>query len=112
MAGRADEVVLETWGGLKTFSYSGSVKWGTRINYGEKGYSSAVSADKYQALLRHFLGSTVKMGTQRIEVPSGSVGEWLMANIPGRAIASYVGPILVAEGYAEKADGPMIRFKG
>ena len=44
MAGRADEVVLETWGGRKTFGYSGSVKQGTRINYGEKGYSSVVSA--------------------------------------------------------------------
>ena len=75
MAGRADEVVLETWSGLNTFSYSGSVKRGTRSNYGEKGYSSVVSADKYQAVLRHFLCSTVKMGTQRSKRERGRMAD-------------------------------------
>lgn len=110
MARNANEEVLETWGGHTSFSYSGSVKAGTKIIYGKK-KNSNVTAEEYRALLRQFRGSTVNMGTTRTFPPKGSVGDWLMANVTRSGIASYVGPILVAEGYAEKSDGPMIKFK-
>jgi hypothetical protein len=53
----------------------------------------------------------VDIGTSRTDPPRGSVGEWLQLNVSKRAIASYVGPILIAEGYAEKAGRPKIGFR-
>lgn len=105
-----DEVDLETWGGLAGFRYSGSVRLGTKITYGRMKHAS-ITAEEYRALLRRFRGTTVNIGTTRTYPPGGSVGDWLMANVTRSGIASYVGPVLVAEGYAEKVDGPMIRFK-
>lgn len=100
---------LETWAGKSSFSYTGSVKSGTIITYGS-GFSLSVSADQYTKLLNYFEGRTINIGTSRTNPPRGSVGEWLQANVTKTAIASYVGPILISEGYAEKAGGPYIRF--
>jgi hypothetical protein len=84
---------------------------GTRIVYGS-GFSVTISADQYAALLNHFRGRIVNIGTSRTDRPPGSVGEWLQDNVTKVAVASYVGPILIEEGYAEKVrDGePEIRF--
>lgn len=68
-----------------------------------------VTAEQYTRLLHHFRGRTVSIGTSRDNPPIGSVGRWLQGNVTRTAIASYVGPILVAEGYAEKI-GSDIRF--
>jgi len=100
---------LKTWAGRSVFTYTGSVVEGTRITYG-KSWSLSVSAGQYRDLLVHFRGRTVQMGTIRAVPPKGSVGEWLMNNVTKTAIASYVGAILVEEGYAERAGGPEIRF--
>ncbi len=105
-----DEVDLETWGGRAGFRYSGSVRLGTKITYGKMKHAS-ITAEEYRALLRRFRGTTVNIGTTRTYPPRGSVGDWLMANVTLNVIASYVGSILIAESYAEKANGPMIRLK-
>ena len=100
---------LSTWAGKSRFSYSGSVTQGTKITYGS-GFSVVISALQYNDLLRHFQGQIVGIGTSHTSPPPGSVGEWLQAHVTKTGIASYVGPILIAEGYAEKAGGPRIRF--
>ena len=108
-------LTLPTWGRRKKFSYTGSVGEGTTITYGKAKSRAKVSADQYAALLKHFRGSTVEIGTRRDIRPRGSVGEWLrQQNVTQTAIAPYVGPILIEEGYAEKVEEgkPLIRFFG
>jgi hypothetical protein len=102
---------LSTWGGRSKFRYSGSVTAGTSISYG-KGWSVYITAAQYQALLNHFRGEEVEIGTSRDAVPPDSVGEWLQKYVTRTAIASYVGPILVIEGHAEQGSTPSrIRFR-
>ena len=103
---------LETWGGQSTFRYEGSVKTGTRIYYGTK-LETPISADQYAQLLEEFGGQTVDMGQSRGDTPEGSLGAWLVINVVKRSIATYVGAVLAAEGYAEKVPGDpsAIRFK-
>ena len=101
---------LKTWARRSEFSYTGSVKDGTRITYGS-GFSATISAAQYAKLLDHFRGRTVDIGTSRTNPPRGSVGEWLQSNVTKTATASYVGPILVAEGYAEKVGRSQISFR-
>jgi hypothetical protein len=104
---------VPTWAGRSRFGYAGSVEQGTVIRYGRNlAYSITVSADQYAALLNHFRGRTVNIGTTRIGPPPGSVGEWLQSNVAKTAIASYVGRILIDEGYAERVEegAPEISF--
>lgn len=100
--------VLRTWAGKSTFSYTGSVKNGTKITYGNY-HTTKVNGKQYNDLLDHFQGKTVPAGTSRTDPPKGSVGEWLQANVTKVAISSYVCPILITEGYAEKV-GSQTRF--
>jgi hypothetical protein len=104
---------LPTWAGESNFEYTGSVAVGTQILYGKKRSRKTITAAQYRALLRHFKGGTVGIGTSRTNRPPGSVGQWLEENVTGTAIASYVGPILLEEGYAERVPGAEseIRFK-
>ena len=106
-------IKLKTWAGRSDFKYTGSVKDGTEIYYGkEYKYKAKVSSADYFALTRKFSGSTVDIGTSRDIPPSGSIGEWLQINVTNTAIASYVGPILISEGYAEKTErSSQIRIK-
>jgi len=105
--------ILPTWAGRSKFEYSGSVAAGTEIRYGKKPYRQKISSGQYRELLMHFKGATVGIGTSRTDPTPGSVGEWLQANVTKTAIASYVGPILLEEGYAERVSGARseIRFK-
>jgi hypothetical protein len=102
---------LKTWSNGNTyFEYEGSVETGTKIYYGaDFAFKSIVSKEQYQLLIDEFNGKTVFMGTSRSSPQSGSVGEWLTANVKGPSIGSYVGVILVHEGYAQK-DGSEIIF--
>ena len=100
---------LHTWAKRSTFSYEGSVKTGTKITFG-KGFSVKVNAEDYSSLLSHFRGQVVNIGTSRTTPPSGSVGEWFLCNVMKTNMASYIGPILINEGYAEKISGPDIHF--
>ncbi len=105
------EVKLRTWRPENNiiFSYIGSITQGTTITYGA-GRQFTISKHQYKALLDHFQGQTVNIGTSRDNPPPGSVGEWLQLNVTKTAIASYVGPILIDEGYAEHPGGAKIRF--
>jgi hypothetical protein len=86
-----------TWGGRSRFDYSGSVETGTDNVYGQ-GWKVSMSAQKYTALRRHFLGRIVPAGTTFTDPPSDSIGGWLQANVTRTAIAIYVAPILILEG--------------
>jgi hypothetical protein len=100
---------LKTWAGRGDFSYEGSVAVGTKILYG-KGWTISISAEDYRKLLAQYHGRTVNMGTSWTDPRTGSVGEWLQANVSKTATASYVGAILVHEGFAVREGGPEIRF--
>lgn len=98
-----------TWAGRSTFDYVGSVQTGTVITYGQ-GHTVRVSAQQYAALRQHFLSRVVPAGTSRTDAPSGSLGSWLQANVTPTAIASYVAPVLVLEGYAQRVGDHDIRI--
>lgn len=104
----SEQQVIPTWGRRSSFSYAGSVATGTRITFG-RGFVINVTAAQYRRLLSHFNGRRVPCGTSRTEPPRGSLGRWLMENVTKTAIASYVGRILVHEGYARKI-GSDIQF--
>jgi hypothetical protein len=99
--GDMDEIkILQTWAGNAEFRYSGSVTEGTKITlYGES--RVLISASNYESLLEQFRGCTVDLGTS-FNPPGGSIGVWLMSNVTKTKIASHVGAILIAEGYAER----------
>ena len=106
---------LPTWGGRSQFRYEGSVVTGTDIYYGKgrngKGWKIRIGANQYSALRRHFRNrGNIPIGTSRTNPPSGSLGVWLQVNVTRTAIASYVGPILVHEGYAEREGRHDIRI--
>jgi len=104
---------LVTWSGSSKFEYSGSVKSGTDILFGKAfRYHEFIAAEKYQLLLSNFTGKTVSLGTSHTDPPKGSVGIWLLSNVSRRALASYVGPILLHETYAKRVCGEsdMIQF--
>jgi hypothetical protein len=100
---------LQTWSGRSIFGYTGSIQNGTMITYGQN-RTIRVTGDQYNALLNHFQGQTVTAGTSRTNRPEGSVGDWMKVNVTPVAISSYVCPILIAEGYAEKVGRSQIRF--
>jgi hypothetical protein len=110
---------LVTWGHQTVFNYEGSVSTGTAIEFGpgaaiisQSGHHISITATQYGALIAAFSGRTVLTGTSR-EPTVGSLGDWLMTNVSPTAVASYVAPILVHEGYAERVDGndALIRFR-
>jgi hypothetical protein len=101
---------LPTWDSRSSFAYEGSIERGTTIRFGQKG-KQIVSADKYRNLLKAFSGQSVNIGTSRDNPPIGSVGGWLKEHVTKTAIASYVGPILIQTGYAERVGRSEIRFR-
>lgn len=104
-------IKLKIWAGRSDFNYEGSISKGTRIYFGN-GNSVEVSATKYKELLNHFSGLSVNIGTSRTDAPIRSVGAWLQENVTKTAIASYVGAILIEEGFAEKGSkNSIIKFK-
>ena len=95
---------LRTWGDGSEFEYTGSVREGTTILYGRKPNTVFVSPGEWSNLLNYFRDSETEMGTCRTTAPANSVGAWLQENVTKTAIASYVGPILIREGYAERVE--------
>ena len=103
---------LPTLGELSTFDYSGAIGKGTRIWFGkDKKNTAFVAQEDYEILLTHFCGKTIKVGNSRRHRPPGSLGAWLKANVTGAVIAAYVAKILIEEGYATKAEGPVIQIR-
>ena len=101
---------FSTWAERSTFSYDGSVEIGTRIYFGESG-EVEISKQQYKSLLEEFTGMEVNIGTSRDKASEESLGYWLQHNVTPTAIASYVGRILIVEGYAEKGIKHMIHFE-
>jgi hypothetical protein len=92
--------ISQTWAGKTEFSYSGSVSEGTTIPlYGSQ--RVLISTSQYESLLDRFRGCTVDLGAS-FKPSGGSVGEWLKSNVTKTKIASHVGAILIAEGYAKR----------
>ena len=103
---------MKTWAGKGAdFSYTGSVAQGTEITYGSNKNRARVTAAQYGELVKHFKRKTVEIGTSHDNPPRGSVGKWLQENVTKTQLSSYVGPILISEGYASKIGGSQIRFK-
>lgn len=102
---------LSTWAGRSSFKYEGSVGLGTRIFFGAD-YSNQMfmSSQDYQKLIAQFSGKSVQIGTSRDNPPEDSLGKWLQENVTKVAIASYIGAILIHEGYAEREDKTTIKF--
>lgn len=99
-----------TWGGQSRFEYTGTVGTGTDIAYGAHSrWRVRVSGAKYRELRKHFLGRTVSVGPSRTAPTPHSLGEWLKQRRTATAIASYVAPILVREGYAVRVGGNKLR---
>jgi hypothetical protein len=100
---------LATWGMKSNFYYEGSVKEGTNITFGQSN-KIFISPQEYEELLSHFKGKEVNVGTSRTTPPEGSLGEWLQENVTKVALASYIGAILIHEGYGIK-NNSRIMFK-
>ena len=95
------KMMVDTWDSRSEFSYEGCILTGTKIWYGEKS-SVKVTSQQYAKLRGNFLGQVIPAGASRTTPPTQSLGEWLKNNVTKTAIASYVAPILVREGYAVK----------
>lgn len=102
---------LATWAGKSKFQYKGSVEQGVIICYG-KGHYIKVRPGQFANMLERYGGNAIKVGTSRTQPPRDSLGSWLMENVTKTAIASYVAPILVAEGlaYRDEEDPASLRF--
>lgn len=104
-----DFTELITWSGRSKFRYTGSVKSGVQIFYGsDSKYSVALTSADFVSLLDHFAGRMVRLNTSRTASLPGSVGDWIRTNITKTAITSYLGPILISEGYARKDNADII----
>ena len=101
-----------TWGqDGETFYYEGSVSTGTTIHYGDSyRHTAKISATDYHRLLQQFPGGEVAVGTSKTDPPTGSVGRWMKDNVNKSGLMSYVGAILLEEGYATKLRRGRIRF--
>lgn len=104
-AGRA----MNAWGKRGRFTYQGDLERGTRIKYGH-GKSFIVPPSMYRELLTHFSGATVAIGLSR-NPARHSLGSWLRARIHEPEVpVAYVGPLLVAEGAAERVGTESLAF--
>lgn len=103
-AGRA----LNAWANKGRFTFVGSLGLGTKVLYG-RGKSFTVPGEVYAELLAHYAGQEVAIGASR-RPPRDSLNAWLRKRLPDVELpVAYVGPILAAEGAAER-DGDLLRF--
>jgi len=100
---------LDTWTGRNKFLFKGSVEQGVVIYFG--GHRKKVSPRHFAHMLERFAGCSVEVGTS-LTNPPRDLGTWLMANVTKTAIATYVAPILIAEGlaYRDEEDPESLRF--
>lgn len=92
------------------FSYSGNPSVGTDISIGKSKGHVRVTSNEYLSLRNHFTTQQVAIGSSRTSPPAGSLGEWLIRNLPGRpVITSYVAAILVDAGWAAVGDPHSIK---
>ena len=101
-------IELVTWSGRSKFRYSGSVKSGVNFIRIRQQNTFNVTSHELDRLLDHFTGSKVRLNASRTAALPGSVGGWIRTNITKTAITSYVGPILISEGYARRDNADII----
>jgi hypothetical protein len=103
---------MPTWSGISQFECEGAVGGDLTMYYGAEFRSRiSVRVSQINALLTVFKGKEVPIGTSRTSPPRGSVGEWLQRYVTRTAIASYIGPILIADGVARRGgDSDRIKF--
>ena len=100
---------IPTWGQRSKFQYEGSVATGTKI-HGRNAPVISITKEYYADILKHFACKTVKSGTPFDLPPEGSLGWYMMEQKMTRSsYVTYVGAILVEEGYAKKI-GSQIKF--
>lgn len=114
VAPRVGKRECETFAGRKKFSYSGSVDTGTKVWVGTAMQSPLkFTKEQWDALLDAFRGKTIPAGLSFDKPEAGSMGEWIKANWQTKmGPATYVGGILISEGYAERPGPGKIRFFG
>lgn len=100
---------LPAWGRKGRFRYEGSLARGTKVVHG-RGATFTVTAAHYADLLARFGGREVAIGAS-FRPPRDSLGAWLRARVGPAALAAYVGPILVAEGAAERVGPDTLRLR-
>ena len=114
---------LPTWGIWKTknapnsprrsdFEYEGSIEIGTTLYFGSENVVR-ISKENYKKLLDRFKGKSVIIGTpHEKDLPEDTVGGFLQKIMKTQTnYASYVGPILIHEGFAIKGkDQTIIEF--
>lgn len=84
----------------KSFTYKSLSNEDKEIIFGTSKMLVKLRNELYMNLLDTFKGQTVTIGVSITNPPEGSIGEWLMNHITKTAIASYIVPILLLEGYA------------
>lgn len=90
---------------MKRFKYKGSVETGITLYFGhDLDREKTINKEHLGQLLKEFRGRKVLIGTSRNNPQDGSLGEWLQAYVTRTALASYVAPILIKEGYAYQED--------
>ncbi|MFC0476148.1 hypothetical protein ACFFHF_12985 [Robertmurraya beringensis] len=90
---------------MKRFKYKGSVDTGITLYFGHDfDREKTIHKEHLDQLLKEFKGRKVLIGTSRTNPQDGSLGEWLRANVTRTALASYIAPILIKEGYAYQED--------
>ena len=102
-------ITLETIMFKRKFTYQGSLEEGIIIFFG-KNQKAELDSEQFKGLLYNFGGKRVAVGASHTNPPEGSLGEWLKINVTKVAIASYVVPVLIHEGYAQKVDNYRIKF--
>jgi hypothetical protein len=91
---------LKTVPKKRIFKYKGSIAEGITLYFGTN-RREIVGQNQCMLLIEHFKGQTIPVGRSFNNPSPNSLGEWLIANVTKRAIASYVAPILVEEGFAK-----------
>lgn len=100
---------LQTIARKSPFKYEGSIADGIILYFGN-GRKETVTKKHCQLLLEKFDGKIVNVGRSFKNPPPNSLGEWLLQNVSKRAIASYMAPVLVEEGYATWVGSKEIQF--
>jgi len=105
--------VLHTWSGKQSFRYEfDRSTLDVRIFCGQEfSRTYQVEGQAVRAALLEFSGGETPAGTNRTHPPHASIGDWFRVNCKRGGIMSYLGPILIEEGYAKRgSDKDRIRI--
>ncbi len=99
---------LKTWARGKPFRYElDQCTFNVLVHCGQgASHQYTLDGQRLREALARFSGKDVQIGTHRTKPPRGSVGEWLLATCKRGGIMSYLGPVLIAEGFADHGSEP------